>query len=101
MKHIIIILAFCLTVKADTELVISPYDKGVTITVTEYPKGKAIALLVSDSFDRWVMATKEDGDFYLHYSRETNEPISWKLPSCKSMSFFKVIVLEYEFKIHE
>ncbi len=99
MKYIIIILAFCLAAKADTKLVINPYDKGVTITATKYPKGKAIALLVSDSFDRWVMATKEDGSFYLHYSRETNEPISWKVPVNNGKAFFKVIVLEY--KINE
>ena len=64
MKYIIIILVFCLTARADTKLVVNPYDKDITITVSKYPKGKAIALLVSDSFDRWVMATKEDGSFY-------------------------------------
>lgn len=96
MKYVIIILALCVSVSAETELSIRPDSKGVTVTVSNYPVGKAIALLVKDSLDRWVMLIDEDGGFYIHYSKETNEPISWTLPANNDKAFFKAIVLTYK-----
>jgi len=95
MKHLIIILALCVSVTAEPFLVIEPDSNGITITVSNYPTGKAVALLTSDGLTGWTLATDEDGEFIIHYAEETNEPISWTLPANKDRAFFKVTVLNY------
>ena len=95
MKHLIIILALCVSVTAEPFLVIEPDSNGITITVSNYATGKAVALLTSDGLTGWTLANDEDGKFIIHYAEETNEPISWILPANKDRAFFKVTVLNY------
>lgn len=95
MKYIIIILALCVSVTAEPLLVIEPDENGITITVSNYPTGMAVALLTCDGLTGWTLATDEDGKFIIHYAEETNEPISWKIPVNKDRAFFKVTVLNY------
>ena len=95
MKYIIIILALCVSVTADPSLVIEPDSNGITITVSNYPTGKAVALLTSDGLTDWTLATDENGEFIIHYAEETNEPISWTIPANKDRAFFKTTVLNY------
>jgi len=98
MKHLIIILALCVSVTAEPFLVIKPDSNGITITVSNYPTGKAVALLTSDGLTGWTLATDEDGEFIIYYAKETNEPISWTLPANKDRAFFKVTILNYKQK---
>ncbi len=95
MKYIIIILALCVAVTADPSLVIKQDKNGITITVSNYPSGKAVALLTCDGLTDWTLATDEDDKFIIHYAEETNESISWKIPVNKDRAFFKVTVLNY------
>ncbi len=95
MKYIIIILALCVSVTADPSLVIKPNKNGITITVSNYPTSKAVALLTCDGLTGWTLATDEDGKFIIHYAEETNEPISWRIPVNKGKAFFKATVLNY------
>lgn len=95
MKYIIIILALCVSVTAEPLLVIEPDKNGITITVSNYPTGKAVALLTSDGLTGWTLATDEDGEFIIYYAKETNEPISWTLPANKDRAFYKATVLTY------
>ncbi len=61
MKYIIIILALCVSVTADPSLVIKPNKNGITITVSNYPTSKAVALLTCDGLTGWTLATDENG----------------------------------------
>ena len=95
MKYIIIILALCVAVTAEPSLVIKPDKNGITITVSNYPTGKAVALLTSDGLTGWTLVTDLNGEFIIYYAKETNEPISWRIPANKDRAFFKVTVLNY------
>jgi len=95
MKYIIIILALFVAVTADPSLVIKPDKNGITIPVSHYPTGKAVALLTRDCLTDWTLATDENGEFIIHYAEETNESISWRLPVNKGRAFYKATVLTY------
>ena len=93
---IVIALSLCGYAKAEPELLVKPSDKEILITVSNYPTGRAVALLVSNNLNEWTLATDNGGDFYIHYARETNEPVSWAVPVNSDKAFFKAIVLTYK-----
>ena len=84
-----------MAVTAEPSLVIKPDKNGITITVSNYPTGKAVALLTSDGLTGWTLVTDLNGEFIIYYAKETNEPISWRIPANKDRAFFKVTVLNY------
>jgi hypothetical protein len=96
LKHIwISILALCVSLNAEPFLAIEPDKNAITITVSDYPIGKAVALLTSDGLTDWTLATDVNGKFIIYYAEETNEPISWRIPVNKDGAFYKAIVLNY------
>ena len=100
MKIILIIFLSGLTAIADPELTIGIKGDEITVNVSEYPKGKALALLGSNNMKDWYLCTDEEGEFLLHFIPANTErnSVKWVLLKRNSESFFKVVVLNYDIK---